>query len=329
MHRHLRLVCCCIVVVTASMKLQAANIADFTDYSLRNTRGQVLLPGRLFVPPEAASDPPSRRPLMVYLHGGGANGTNNTAQVEQTPDPLVDEAKARGAYLYVPQAPSSWASASLTDSVMTMINRVVTEQHADANRLYATGYSSGGGGTWTLLSRNSHRFAAAMAVSGVVPAAGFVAKNLLGTAIIAVHARDDATVPVDRSRTIVNGVLAAAGQPLPVYPSSASDQYLLVANPAVAFHRDVIASEPPGSTINYLITKPDLDLLYFEQPTGGHTGVFGVFYSPDVYDWMFSHSLAVPEPSLGWLAGGYALFCVSPAGGLVRIVRKAHIAASK
>jgi poly(3-hydroxybutyrate) depolymerase len=261
-------------LVASPLPLHAANVADFTDYSLRTPRGQLVLPGRLFIPPEAS--PASRQPLIVYLHGGGAAGTNNTTQIEQTPDYLVEEAKARGAYLYVPQSPSTWASASLIDSVMSMINRVVAEQSADASRLYVTGYSNGGGGTWNLLSRNSHKFAAALAVSGVAPAAGFVAKNLLGTGIIAVHARDDATVSVDRSRTVVNGVLAAAGQPLPTFPSFSSDQYMLVANPLVSFHREIIDSEPPGSTTNHFITQPDLDLLYFEQPAGGHGAMLGV-----------------------------------------------------
>ena len=302
----------CVLVaatIAAPLTVCAANIADFSDYSLRTPGGQLVLPGRLFVPAEA-SDPASKRPMIVYLHGG-TGGTNNMAQIEQTPDYLVEEAKARGAFLYVPQSPSTWASTSLIDSAMSMITRLVTEQRVDANRLYATGYSNGGGGTWNLLSRNSHRFAAAVAVSSVAPAPGFVAKNLLGTAIIAVHARDDASVRVDRSRTVVNGVLAAAGQPLPVYPHSASDEYLVIANPALSFHRDVIESEPPGSTTHHFITDPSLDLMYFEHGTGGHLGMFGVYFSPPIYDWMFAHSLISPEPSGATLAATVGLVLCS------------------
>lgn len=305
MHRPLLLVASFLSIVGFSAQaVGAASIADFADFSLRNARGGVELPGRLFIPPEASGPAASPRPLMVYLHGGGAIGTNNVTQIEQTPDYLVDEAKQRGAFLYVPQAPSGWASLTAIDSVMTMINRAIAERNADANRLYAAGYSNGGGGTWNLLSRNKGHFAAAMAVSSVAPASGFVAANLLDTAIIALHARDDATVPVARSRTVINGILAAAQLPLPIYPAASSDQYLLVANPSVPFHREVIDWAPADSTTNYLITGSDLDLLYFEQPGGGHTGLLGAFSAPEVYDWMFSHSLAVPEPT-GWaLAAG-------------------------
>jgi predicted peptidase len=287
------------LVLFASMArtAAAADVAEFIDYSLTAPRGNVVLPGRLYVPPEAVADPTTMRPLVVFLHGGGAAGTDNVTQVLHTPDFLLDEAKRRGAYLYVPQAPSTWASTSIIDFVMMMIDRAVTERNLDVDRLYATGYSNGGGGTWNLLSRHPDRFAAAMTVSGVAPASGFVAQNLLGTAILAVHARDDATVPVARSRDVVSGILAAAGESLPTYPSTGSDQILLVSNPAYEFHRLAVDEQPPGSTTNFFIARPDLELMYFESPNGGHTGLLSVYYAPPIYDWMFSHGAPVPEPA--------------------------------
>jgi predicted esterase len=280
----------------------AANLADFIDYSLPVSRGHFALPGRLFVPPEAVSDPTRQRPLIVFLHGGGAIGSNNVTQVEHMPDFLLEEAKRRAAYLYAPQAPGGWASPPAIDSVMTMIERAVAERNVNANRLYATGYSNGGGGTWNLLSRNSGQFAAAMPLAGVAPVTGFNAANLIGTAILTAHSRDDPTVSVARSRDVVNGILSAAGQPLPIYPAAGSTMYYLVSNPHFEFHRELAATAPPLSTTHYSITDDSLDLIYFELPDGGHTGVLGAYYSPWVYDWMFSHSLVVPEPAALYLA---------------------------
>jgi predicted peptidase len=299
-----------VMLVAMSGSVDAANLADFSDYSLRNSQNQVILPGRLFVPPESLTDPSTRRPLMLYLHGGGARGNNNTSQIEQTPDFMLDEAKRRAAFLYVPQTADTWASTSQVDYVMSMINRTIAERNADWSRLYATGYSNGGGGTWTLLSRNPGRFAAAIALAGIIPAPGFNPANLMGTPLLAVHARDDATVPVARTRTVVDGILSAAGQPLPNYSAAGSSLNFLVANPAVPFHRAVIDSEPPGSTVNYFISRPDLDLMYFEPRDGGHTGLFGVFYSPEVYGWLFDHSL-VPEPTSLLLTVAGVLFVAS------------------
>jgi hypothetical protein len=288
-------------------QLLGANLADFEDYSLRNSSGQVVLPGRLFTPPEAIIDPNVARPLMIYLHGGAAIGSDNVTQVLQTPDYMLEEAKLRGAYLYVPQAPvapTGWVTPSYLDAAMTMIDRAIAEKNADADRLYATGYSNGGGGVWSLLSRNHGRFAAAFAMSGIMPASGFNPANLLGTAILTLHARDDATVPVARTRTVVNGILAAAGAPLPSYPPTGSTLVFLASNPYFAFHRDVAASMPPGSAL-FSIARSDLDLMYLETPDGGHTGLLGAFYSPDVYSWLFDHSLS-PEPT-GLF---YLLYCL-------------------
>jgi predicted esterase len=279
----------------ASYAARAANIVDFTDYSLRNSGGQVLLPGRLFTPPEAATSP-TPRPLMVYLHGGGAAGTNNVTQVLQTPDYMLDEAKRRGAYLYVPQAPVTWASLSHVDSVMTMINRAVADLRADDDRLYVTGYSNGGGGTWNLLSRNRGRFAAAVTLSAVAPAPGFVAANLRDTPLFSFHARDDATVSVGSSRSVMNGVLFAAGQPFPTYLPASDPRYFVISNPSFQFDLDFVASAPPGTLSNYFISNNDLELLYYEPQLGGHTGLLVVYYVPILYDWMFAHTLAVPEP---------------------------------
>jgi hypothetical protein len=251
---------------------------------------------------------------MVFLHGGGAIGTNNITQVEHTPDYMLDEAKRRGAYLYVPQAPTAptgWATLAHIDAAMSMIDRAILEGNVNVNRLYVAGYSNGGGGTWNLLSRNPDRFAAAFTLSSVMPASGFDAENLLGTAILTVHARDDATVPVARTRNVINGILEAAGEPLPSYPAAGSNLLYLVSNPHYPFHRDLEAAITPDIGINYFISRPDLDLMYLETPDGGHTGLLGLFYDPVLYQWMFDHALSVPEPGTLSLSGVLALFLLT------------------
>ena len=95
----------------------AANVADFTEFSLRNASNQVLLPGRLYVPPEA-SNPNASRPFIVFLHGGGESGSNNLSQINVNIDNLLAEAKRRGAFLYAPQTPNTWSDLTLTNRVM-------------------------------------------------------------------------------------------------------------------------------------------------------------------------------------------------------------------
>ena len=80
----------------------AANVANFIDFSLRNASNQVLLPGRLYVPPQSLVPSSAPRPFMMYLHGSVANGTDNLAQVAEVKDRMLTEAMQRaGEFLYM------------------------------------------------------------------------------------------------------------------------------------------------------------------------------------------------------------------------------------
>jgi predicted esterase len=301
-------------IVVAPQMATAATLADFIDFSLRDANNQVLLPGRLYIPPSAMSAPNAPRPLMTMLHGGGGNGTDNLAQLNFISNGMLKAADERGALIYAPQAPSGWSSGvTLTSRVMTMIDRAVSDWHADNHRLFMMGYSSGGGGTWNMLSRHDGRFAAAIAMSGVTPGSDFVAARLVDTPIIAIHARDDATVTVNVSRNVVNGILAAGHEPLPTYlsPTNPSTFFLSNANiPAHQLFRDLI--HQMGGTSDFLISNPQHDLIYFESAGGGHTGLLGAFNADELYDWLFAHATGVPEPNasavlapiiLAWVIG--------------------------
>lgn len=71
-----------------------------------------------------------------------------------------------------------------------------------------------------------------------------------------------------------------------------------ISNPDLATHRvieDLLRQA--GGVPEYLIPGSGLDLMYYELTTGGH-GIWPAVYSfPAVYDWLFSHTTAVPEPS--------------------------------
>jgi hypothetical protein len=43
------------------------------------------------------------------------------------------------------------------------------------------------------------------------------------------------------------------------------------------------------------LANPKLDMIYYEPQLGGHN-TLGAFNSPVLYDWLFAHTLAVPEP---------------------------------
>jgi predicted peptidase len=290
-----RIIVCSLLLLTAA---QGADVSEFLDFSLRNPRGQLVMPARLYVPPAAIADPVTKPPLIVWLHGGGDAGSNNLNQIRWDVDFLFAEAKRRGAFLLAPQAPLNWRPKSVTDNVVSLLKLATSQFNVDPDRLYLTGYSSGGGGTWNMLSRYPDTFAAGMPVAPVSAEPDFKPANLVGQSIIAFHARNDTVAPVQTTRNIVSSIMSAAGRALPAYPPSSGDHFSFAA--------------------------PELDFWYFEPYNGDHSVHFNVYGSnPIIYDWMFSHSLAAPEPA----SLAMASLAIISIGGLARRRRSSCAAA--
>ena len=230
----------------------------FSDFS---TPG---LPGRLFVPPQAAT---SDRPVIVFFHGSAEIGTNNTAQINSNITNLFAEAQARGAFLYVPQAIDfGWTGIERTNLVISMVNQLLATQNANSQRVYATGLSMGGGGAWTIGDRYTRKFAATVPIAGLGPASDFNPANMIGLPTWVFHARNDANVPHDVSQDLVNDVLAAAGEPTIDFPAD-------------------------NSPSDFEFQSSAFDLRYTEYGTGGH-GIWPRVYNSDaMYDWLFSQTL--------------------------------------
>jgi predicted esterase len=254
-----------ILTLLICLPAQAAPVADFLDFSLLDSPGgSVVLPGRLYAPPSAAIGP---RPLIVFLHGSGAAGTNNTSQVNASIDNLLAEAKLRGAFLYAPQTATTWASETVTDQVMTMIARAKTDYPIVATQVYMTGISMGGGGAWNMLSRYGSEFAAGLPICGVGVAADYLAANLVGKPIWAFHGKLDTSVDISFSRSRVNGILTANGRSTQSFNSDPVDWYFNWAT---------------------------LRLQYTEFANEGHNIWDRVYSTTAVYDWLFAQNL--PQP---------------------------------
>lgn len=107
------IICVIAAAVLPANLLFAASITDFADFSLRDSAGNDVLPGRIYVPPEASLDPSTPRPFLLFLHGAGEDGTNNTSQINSNIDNLLAEAKLKGAYLYARKLRVTGAAAHL------------------------------------------------------------------------------------------------------------------------------------------------------------------------------------------------------------------------
>lgn len=116
-------------------------------------------------------DPEKRYPLVVSLHGGGQSGTDNESQMIGTPKHWADEAaqKKHPCFMLVPQSPTQqkgW-SGEVGPQVMALLGDLVENLPIDENRLYVTGHSMGGSGTYHLVGEHPKAWAAAAPLCGV------------------------------------------------------------------------------------------------------------------------------------------------------------------
>jgi len=124
-------------------------------------------------------------PLVVFLHGSGERGNDNNAQLKWGVMNFATDQnmKLHPAYVIAPQCPanSSWANfsersnsnISLHESpsktmvlLMELIQQLKKQYGIDTNRIYITGVSMGGFGTFDAISRYPDLFAAAVPVCG-------------------------------------------------------------------------------------------------------------------------------------------------------------------
>ena len=228
-----------IAISCAATEAHAAVPVDsFVAGSYTRPDGDTLL-YRLFVP--VGYDPNGKFPLVVFLHGAGGSGTDNLAQLTDQEAPFVfvqPENQARWpVFMLAPQCPDMWTDFFASDpsgkgaqppapswpivSLMAVIDQLLTEYPGiDPDRLYITGLSYGGFGTWDAGVRYPRRWRAVVPVCGGYDETKIA--PLVDMAVWAFHAADDDSVPVERSRDVIAALRALGGKPrYTEYPAEA------------------------------------------------------------------------------------------------------------
>lgn len=207
-----------ILFLASAPLAQAITSAEFQSRVVGNDGGSgFALPYRVYVP-TACND--RRCPLVVFLHGAGETGSNNTAQLGNRANGAFNIAEFAAAagqpvILAAPQAPEWWANEGPTGGVADMIDDIQREFGYDPARVYVTGLSMGGGGTIGFLQRYD---AIAAAAAPICPAGAITSpidRDRFATLPLwFFHAFDDGTVTVDNSINSVAALRAAGGDPL-------------------------------------------------------------------------------------------------------------------
>jgi predicted peptidase len=194
----------------------------FIAETFRNARGEKM-PYRLFVP--RSYDKRRAYPLVLWLHGGAGRGNDNLKQIgggNTSGSHVWTKAESQSrhpCFVVAPQCPENEQWTTFDPVRMAVQGRLALEVVADlqkrytidTGRLYVTGQSLGGFGTWAVIAEHPKMFAAAIPVCGGGDETK--ASKLIHMPVWAFHGEKDEAVSVERSRIMIAAIKKAGGAP--------------------------------------------------------------------------------------------------------------------
>ncbi len=175
-----------------------------------------------YLPVGYEEEPAKKWPLLLFLHGAGERGDDLELVKKHGPPRRIAEGRNLPFILIAPQCPAgrTWDPHTLA----AMLDSVVGQLRVDTDRIYLTGISMGGMGTWDLASEYPDRFAAIAPICGIrVPLREQSLKQL---PIWCFHGAMDPVVPLSDSVRMVEAIRNAGGEvTFTVYPDAKHDAW--------------------------------------------------------------------------------------------------------
>jgi len=176
----------------------------------------------LYLPPgyDSSVNVGKKWPLLFMLHGIGENGTAPRVLMKYGPARFVEEGKD---FPFIIVTPQHRGGSGMADKVWNvelttaMMYDVIERYRVDKDRVYLTGVSSGGLGTWVIAANQPNLFAAIAPVSSW----GFLSdvRRIAHVPVWAFHGGADMIVTLDSIKPMIEVHRAAGGQSkLTVYP---------------------------------------------------------------------------------------------------------------
>jgi predicted peptidase len=174
--------------------------------------------------PEGYGQKGKKWPLILFLHGAGERGDNLELVKRNGPPKLIEQGKKFEFIIVSPQCPEKDWWPTKTDILIALLDEIESKYDVDKDRVYLTGLSMGGFGSWTLGCSYPERFAAIAPICG--GGERFFAGRLKDVPVWAFHGKKDTIVPLDRSQEMVDAINAAGGKAkLTVYPNAEHDSW--------------------------------------------------------------------------------------------------------
>ena len=192
---------------------------------------QVTFHYLLFTPKDYDADKSKKWPLMLFLHGAGERGTNLAKVAAHGPPRIVTNRVDFPFVVISPQCPNGqvWEK----EALINLVDKAIKEYRVDPDRVYLTGLSMGGFGSWSLATAYPDRFAAVAPICGggnvidvLLPPKGKEAA-LKSLPIWAFHGGKDPVVKPEESERMIDAFKRAGNNnvKLTVYPEAQHDSW--------------------------------------------------------------------------------------------------------
>lgn len=189
----------------------------FTKKVTRTVTGQYLL-----YLPKGYETEKKHWPLIMFLHGAGERGDTLDLVKKHGPPKIVANRDDFPFIVVSPQCPKDqWWSVEMLE---VLLEDIIKKYRVDENRVYLTGLSMGGFGTWALALARPDLFAAIAPICG----GGSVHEvcRIKNVPVWAFHGAKDMVVPVARSQELVDALQKCGSNvKLTIYPEAGHDSW--------------------------------------------------------------------------------------------------------
>jgi len=159
-----------------------------------------------YLPTDYTNDSSKKYSLLIFLHGGSARGTDTLDLYNAGPFDQIYRGRSFPFIVVAPQCPKHirWSTENWFEN---FYSDLMKKYRIDTNRVYLTGASLGGSGTWYLATKYTDKFAAITPISGFTKHIAYISENienLKNTPIWAFHGESDNVVPVEETDCLIN-----------------------------------------------------------------------------------------------------------------------------
>lgn len=202
-------------------------VGQQTPQQLEKTITKVVKAGYLlYLPKDYDKEPGKKWPLLVFLHGSGESGSDVQKVKAHGPPKQIAAGKELPFIVVSPQAPDKPRRGWDVETLNTLLDDILAKYRVDEDRVYLSGLSMGGFGTWTWASANPERFAAIAPICGGGQPR-IAARQLKNMPMWVFHGAKDDIVPIAESEAMVDALKKAGAAEIKftVYPDAGHDSW--------------------------------------------------------------------------------------------------------